>query len=153
MTKPQSPPFKCPNCEALYQVERIEAAPANDREIACRSCGGPLPSREGQFILKYFLLRRSGDLGGARIASCERHDARAKIALGATVLAPSPSPRAPMPPSVGAHSLFLSYADERRRDSITGVVDCGTVADFCLCPGGVPKITRNIARSDVATAV
>jgi predicted Zn finger-like uncharacterized protein len=59
MTKLQSPPFKCPNCEALYQVERIEAA--NDREIRCRDCGGPLRAREGQYALKYFLLRRSGE--------------------------------------------------------------------------------------------
>lgn len=61
MREPQSPPFKCPNCEALYQVERIETGPANDRKITCRACGGPLEGREGQFAFKYFLLRRSGE--------------------------------------------------------------------------------------------
>jgi hypothetical protein len=44
-----------------------------------------------------FLLPGLASLGGARIASWERHDARARIALGATVLAPSRSPRASVP--------------------------------------------------------
>jgi DNA-directed RNA polymerase subunit RPC12/RpoP len=52
--------FKCPNCRAEYRVIRVEADPAKDREIICLKCGGPLPGREGNFILKYFLLRRSG---------------------------------------------------------------------------------------------
>jgi len=51
-------PFKCPNCGALYEVVRVEAAPANDREITCRACGGRLPGREGALILKYFLIAR-----------------------------------------------------------------------------------------------
>lgn len=61
MTKPQSPPFKCPNCGALYEVVRVEAAPANDPEITCRSCGGPLPGREAGLVLKYFLVARPGE--------------------------------------------------------------------------------------------
>jgi predicted Zn finger-like uncharacterized protein len=61
MANSQSPPYKCPNCEALYQVVRAETGPANDREITCRACGGPLRAREGKFSLKYFLLRRSGE--------------------------------------------------------------------------------------------
>ena len=52
----QPVPFKCPNCGALYQIVRVEAAPANDREITCPVCGAPLTGRDGQFILKYFLL-------------------------------------------------------------------------------------------------
>ena len=52
--------FKCPNCSAEYRVVRVEADLAKDREITCRKCGGPLVGREGKFILKYFLLRRSG---------------------------------------------------------------------------------------------
>ena len=28
-------------------------------EIACFNCGGPLPTREGNLILKYFLLRKA----------------------------------------------------------------------------------------------
>jgi DNA-directed RNA polymerase subunit RPC12/RpoP len=61
MTKPQSPPFKCPNCEALYKTVRVEAAAMKDREITCRLCGGPLSGREGQFALKYFRSRPSGE--------------------------------------------------------------------------------------------
>jgi hypothetical protein len=40
---------------------RPSAGLAKDCEITCLACGGPLPSREGQFVLKYFLLSRSGD--------------------------------------------------------------------------------------------
>ncbi len=56
MADAQPARFKCPNCEALYQIVRVEAAPANDRGISCLACGGALPGREGQFILKYFLF-------------------------------------------------------------------------------------------------
>jgi predicted Zn finger-like uncharacterized protein len=53
--------FHCPNCNALYQVVKQEAGPETvDRELTCRSCGAPFPGREGKFILKYFLLRKSG---------------------------------------------------------------------------------------------
>ena len=48
--------FTCPNCEALYQVVEVEAGP--DREITCQVCGGPLAGREGDFVLKYYLLRK-----------------------------------------------------------------------------------------------
>ena len=61
MPKHRSPPFKCPNCGALYEVVRVEAAPANDPEIACRSCGGPLLGREAGLVLKYFLVARPGE--------------------------------------------------------------------------------------------
>jgi len=61
MTELQPPPFKCPNCDALYKVVRVEAGPAKTREITCRKCGGPLRGREGQHVLKYFLLRPSGE--------------------------------------------------------------------------------------------
>jgi hypothetical protein len=48
--------FNCPHCDVLYQ-----AGPETvDRELTCRSCGGPLPSREGKFIIKYFMLRKAG---------------------------------------------------------------------------------------------
>jgi hypothetical protein len=50
-------PFTCPNCDALYQVVKVEAGPETDnREITCRACGGPLMARKGPFVLKYFLL-------------------------------------------------------------------------------------------------
>ena len=51
--------FKCPNCDALYQVVRAEAGPetTSEGERACRVCGAPLAVRDGAFVLKYFLLR------------------------------------------------------------------------------------------------
>ena len=53
--------FTCPNCNALYQLVRVEAGhETGQREPTCRSCGAPLPSREGVFALKYFLLRNAG---------------------------------------------------------------------------------------------
>ena len=53
-------PFTCPHCGALYQMVRVEAGPeTTDRELACRSCGAPLASREGDFVLKYFLVKKA----------------------------------------------------------------------------------------------
>jgi hypothetical protein len=52
--------FNCPNCRALYEVVHVEAENvAIDRGLACLSCGAPLQSRQGRFVLKYFLLKRS----------------------------------------------------------------------------------------------
>jgi len=45
----------CPHCGAAYKVVRVEA-PSDPAEVTCRSCGGALPGREGQFLLKYFLV-------------------------------------------------------------------------------------------------
>ena len=54
------PSFSCPHCNALYHVVRGEAGPETVyREITCRACGGLLPEREGEFVLKYFLLRKA----------------------------------------------------------------------------------------------
>jgi len=56
-----SPPlFTCPNCKALYQVIKFEAGlKAPDTETKCQVCAGPLVGREGQFVLKYYLLRQA----------------------------------------------------------------------------------------------
>jgi hypothetical protein len=52
--------FHCPNCNALYQIVRIDAGPKiNVRQVTCRPCGAPLPSRHGKFVVRYFLLRTS----------------------------------------------------------------------------------------------
>jgi predicted Zn finger-like uncharacterized protein len=52
--------FNCPHCQALYQVIKAEAGPETvDRAVPCRSCGEPLPGREGDFVLKYFLVRHA----------------------------------------------------------------------------------------------
>jgi hypothetical protein len=54
--------FNCPNCNALYRLIKAEAGPETitDREIACRVCEGPLAARDGEFVLKYFLLSKAG---------------------------------------------------------------------------------------------
>jgi hypothetical protein len=53
--------FHCPNCNALYQVVKVEAGPETTTgEITCRACGAPLPGREGKLVLKYFMLRKAG---------------------------------------------------------------------------------------------
>ena len=60
----------CPNCKAFYQVVKVEAGPETaDSEITCRVCGGPLAGREGDFILKYFLLRKAGRTQGSKKAA------------------------------------------------------------------------------------
>jgi hypothetical protein len=52
--------FNCSNCGAVYEVVHVEAENvAIDRELACLSCSAPLQSRQGRFVLKYFLLQRS----------------------------------------------------------------------------------------------
>ena len=55
------PTFNCPNCNALYQIVKVEAGPETvDRQVTCRACGCPFPGREGKFVIKYFLLRNAG---------------------------------------------------------------------------------------------
>ena len=49
--------YKCPNCEALYQLIKSQVSPRDDPQIACGACSTSLPAREGEFALKYFLLR------------------------------------------------------------------------------------------------
>ena len=58
MCKSMAAMFHCPTCTAKYEIVRVEAppGPTTDREILCEVCGGPLQSREGKFLLKYFLV-------------------------------------------------------------------------------------------------
>ena len=59
MSDPLSVPFKCPHCEARYEVVRIEEPPRpTHREVTCLRSGGPLHGRDGRFLLKYFLTER-----------------------------------------------------------------------------------------------
>ena len=52
--------FTCPNCKALYHIVKVEAGPETVfQEVPCRVCGEPLVGREGNFVLKYFLLREA----------------------------------------------------------------------------------------------
>ena len=53
--------FICPNCHALYRVVGVEIGlEIVEREVTCLACGGPMPAREGNLVLKYFLLRKGG---------------------------------------------------------------------------------------------
>ena len=57
MAKLEPARFMCPNCSAEYRIVRVTADPTvADREITCRSCGGPLQGREGNSVLKYFFV-------------------------------------------------------------------------------------------------
>jgi len=68
------PLFRCKSCFALYQVVKARAgAEIVDLEVACRVgdaplfvCNGPLVAHEGQFVLKYFLLREASRLDARR---------------------------------------------------------------------------------------
>ena len=63
MARPvRNPFFKCPNCNALYQVIKVESGPETitDQEVPCRACGAPLAASDDEFVLKYFLLRTAG---------------------------------------------------------------------------------------------
>jgi hypothetical protein len=68
MPDPNSVPlFRCKSCFALYQVVKTQAGPETvDPQIAYRVCNGPLAAREGQFVLKYFLLREASRLDARR---------------------------------------------------------------------------------------
>ena len=48
--------FPLPKLQALYQVVKAEAGP--ETVVACSICSGKLIARDGQFVLKYFLLRK-----------------------------------------------------------------------------------------------
>jgi len=74
------PSFHCPNCNALYQVVKVEAGPETAyRAINCRACDAPLPSRDGRFVVKYFMLRTGGRIQGWRRPNLNR---RSKPARG-----------------------------------------------------------------------
>ena len=58
MARPmRNPFFKCPNCNALYQVIRGESGPetTTDREVPCRVCGA-LRVRSPPSVAKYYTL-------------------------------------------------------------------------------------------------
>jgi hypothetical protein len=53
------PFFNCPKCKALYHVVKVPAGLKSvGGEVTCRLCIEPLPSREGAYVLKYFLLHK-----------------------------------------------------------------------------------------------
>ena len=73
MATAQALRFNCPNCGALYQLIRIEAASVTadsimaDRQIECLTCGTPLQGRQGRYVLKYFLPDSSHRVGRRRV--------------------------------------------------------------------------------------
>ncbi|MGA2894520.1 MAG: hypothetical protein ABSE22_16775 [Xanthobacteraceae bacterium] len=49
--------FTCPGCSAVYRLVRVQAAPETvDRMLHCPVCREQLTSREGDYVLKYFLV-------------------------------------------------------------------------------------------------
>ena len=59
LAKPETMRFDCPNCGANYKVIRVEADSQSDnRQITCRKCGAPLQGRQGDIVLKYFLVNQ-----------------------------------------------------------------------------------------------
>ena len=60
-TKSAAVHFNCPHCNALDQIIKVEAGPETitDRWVTCRNCTGALPARDGNSLIKYFLLREA----------------------------------------------------------------------------------------------
>jgi transcription elongation factor Elf1 len=62
MTDSHPTEFVCPECGSGYKVVRVKAdADLPYRLIYCRVCKHPLTAMEGEFVLKYFLVRRASD--------------------------------------------------------------------------------------------
>ena len=62
--------FACPQCESRYKLIREKAGlRTSNRPVRCRVCGHVLASREGEDILKYFLIfRRAAEPHGNAMA-------------------------------------------------------------------------------------
>ena len=62
MTDNNPTEFVCPGCGSGYKVVRVEAdADLPHRLIHCRVCKHSLTAMDGEFVLKYFLVRRATD--------------------------------------------------------------------------------------------
>jgi hypothetical protein len=62
MTDGHPTEFVCPECGSGYKVVRVKAdADLPYRLIYCRVCKHPLTAMDGEFVLKYFLVRRATD--------------------------------------------------------------------------------------------
>jgi hypothetical protein len=86
-------PFQCPQCDAVYQVVRVEAEAACDRDINCPVCHAPLRSRDGHFIFKYFLMGQPKRSHAAYTASARVNDAL--LSRGLSTASPK---TVPLPP-------------------------------------------------------
>jgi predicted RNA-binding Zn-ribbon protein involved in translation (DUF1610 family) len=57
MAMDKAKPYACPTCGAEYKVVRVEEKTMMpEGSLTCASCGGPLHTREGRYVLKYFLV-------------------------------------------------------------------------------------------------
>jgi hypothetical protein len=66
--------FTCPNCQALYQIVKVEAGPESVfKDVPCRVCRAPLAGRDDKFVLKYFLLREATRAQKIAAADRKRH--------------------------------------------------------------------------------
>jgi len=60
MTENHPTEFVCPGCGSGYKVVRVKAgADLPHRLILCRICTQPLAARDGELVMKYFLVRRA----------------------------------------------------------------------------------------------
>ena len=58
-----------------HALARIEADPASDRAIPCRTCASPLPARVSLFFLKYFPVERlSANVAADLSTDCHNGD-------------------------------------------------------------------------------
>src|SRR5215510_16421104 len=59
--------FECPQCQARYKIVRVKAGPQTvNWPVQCKVCTRPFVSKDGDDILKYFLIDRP-KTGGPRI--------------------------------------------------------------------------------------
>jgi len=79
--------FTCRKCKALYHIVKVEAGPETVfQEVPCRVCRAPLVGREGNFVLKYFLLRKA-----ARVRKWRRRKNKRLGQIATTAKSPQPS--------------------------------------------------------------
>jgi hypothetical protein len=57
MSQSQPIPFRCPGCEAEYQIVEIETCEVVQGKIRCLKCDALFPAVEGSVAFKYFLVR------------------------------------------------------------------------------------------------
>jgi hypothetical protein len=58
--------FKCSHCAADYHVYTLKVDNPPDTAIGCLVCDQPMPSCEGRYILKYFLVQRLSLISACR---------------------------------------------------------------------------------------
>jgi hypothetical protein len=59
MTEHGPEDFICPQCKSHYKLVRVKPGTrTTDRAIYCKVCGHPLAPRDGEDVLKYFLVSK-----------------------------------------------------------------------------------------------